>query len=154
MKLSDGAADLMRAGAVYIGGRDKNGFPSCIFLDRNKNSNFLHKASEKSGQRHRDKTERMFYICVGRAEKILHDPEICRKIQFHCRHGRQRYETPNRNFFLGLNKKDLIKGLINLFQDNLNGFNIRCYIYKAPWTFSMIWSVVKRKFIFGLKSLK
>jgi hypothetical protein len=33
MKLSDEAAELMRAGAVYIGGRDKNGFPSCIFFE-------------------------------------------------------------------------------------------------------------------------
>jgi hypothetical protein len=31
MRLSDEAAELMRAGAVYIGGRDKNGLPSCIF---------------------------------------------------------------------------------------------------------------------------
>jgi hypothetical protein len=56
-------------------------------------------------------------------------------------------------FFFGVKKKDLIKGLINLFQDNLNGFNTRCYIYNAPWTFNMIWAVVKRKFILGLKSL-
>ena len=31
-RISDAAADLMKQGVIYIGGRDKNGYPSCIFF--------------------------------------------------------------------------------------------------------------------------
>lgn len=121
--ISPEAEKYLRTGVISIHGRDKKGQP-CILM------NIKDKIDKKTSQGFTDAIK----FCMLVVRKYCLVNKYCEKF----------------NLLVNLNAKNmipplnLIKPIIDLFQNNFNTFIDKTYLYNRSRTFKMVWAIVKK----------
>jgi len=123
--LTDFSASLLKNGNVYLGGRDKDGYPSLwVYFGDLK----LDAESTK------DLAGAMTFAALV-CKKYMMVPHYLDKFNVI-------FDVNNRGP-TSLPMKYL-PDIMTLFKDNFNGFNCRSLILNPPFSFSMVWALVKK----------